>query len=233
MLNTSTQLRYTKIRVSETLKKSYLDISRQVFRPFSFHLPCINILSTRIVPYHFMYIEIVKLLQRRNSNRRAISNYWLRWSLMTRQPHNRVIRPFRKQKHDLVSTKSRFSRIILNYMSPRLVVFRKKVKKKKTTVNEAYRNVQEPREMLGMCTHKLRCNCATPTVRKQKEPDTRTQESGCDDFFIKLWKTSKMLRDIYSLVQLNERNSIFFRSLYTICIDNILPMKITIHNHAK
>lgn len=109
-------------------------------------------------------------------------------------------------------------------MSPRLVVFRKKVKKKKTTVNEAYRNVQEPREMLGMCTHKLRCNCATPTVRKQKEPDTRTQESGCDDFFIKLWKTSKMLRDIYSLVQLNERNSIFFRSLYTICIDNILPI---------
>ena len=80
--------------------------------------------------------------------------------------------------------------------------------------------------MLGMCTHKLRCNCATPTVRKQKEPDTRAQESGCDDFFffIKMWKTSKMLCYIYSLFQLNERNSIFFRSLYTICIDNILSI---------
>lgn len=141
---------------------------------------------------------------------------------MTRQPYNRVCHlPVSKAKTRLSFDEIAISNNFKLYIAS-ICYFSKK--NRKFTHMHSGRNVQEPREMLGMCTHKLRRNCATPTVRKQREPDTRIQESGCDDFFIKMWKTSKMLCYIYSLVQLNERNSIFFRRLYTIYIDNILSI---------
>lgn len=224
-----------KIRVSKTLKKSYLNISRQVFRPFSFHLPCINIPSTRIVPYHFMYIEIVKLLQRRNSNRRVISNYWLRWSLMTRQPHNRVCHlPVSKAKTRVSFDEITVSNFKLYIVSISFVKKKKKRNRKFTRICSG-RSVQEPREILGMCTHKLRCNCATPTVRKQKERDTRIQESGCDDFFLlkceKRAKCYAIFIRSFSLtsetLSSSDRCTQFVQTIF------YQSMKITIHNHAK
>lgn len=80
------------------------------------------------------------------------------------------------------------------------------------------------------CWGCVRINCAVIARRqlfvnrKSRIHGPRKVDAMIFFFFIKMWKTSKMLCYIYSLFQLNERNSIFFRSLYTICIDNILSI---------